>query len=336
MRTMSLPISYEFAPPLVVAVEDALLAMSELSGRISASSVRVAWQRRAAWTGYARALQLQGGEIDEIDVFSWGAGVPLPARPTRHTHDDEFGAFTSWWAELELRDRDAWRDALPFTPDLDRTLPRIIQAVDLTRQYARRSRGIEPWLALPRFLYLLGVTASPLPCLIAGTKSFRLQATPSEDMLRVTLKALAGAGQKGLESLETMEAAYRASVRAIRSEYRPGKLPQLLALSLSTAVLGPASAAQLLDLSVAGAGKLLERAAGLGVLVEVSGRRSWKAYVEPTLAVALGLQRAPLGRPRKALSSPAPLSDLASTLDDFDRAMAEIEAKLAKLSAAHE
>lgn len=332
MGTVGTSISQGFTPPLVIAAEDALLVICELGGRISASSVRAAWQRRAAWTGYARALQLQGGEIDEIDMFSWASGVPLSARPTRRTHDDEFGAFSSWWTALELRNRDAWRDALPFTPDIDRTLPRIVQAVDLTRQYARRSRGIEPWLALPRFLYLLGLTASPLPCLTAGTKAFRLQASLSEDMLRVTLKALAAAGQKGLESLDTMEAAYRASVRAIRSEYRPGKLPQLLALSLSTAVLSPANTAQLLDLSVAGAGKILKRAASLGVLVEVSGRRSWKAYVEPALAVALGLRNAPLGRPRNEPPPLAPASDLAGTLDDFDQAMIEIEAKLARLT----
>jgi hypothetical protein len=129
-----------------------------------------------------------------------------------------------------------------------------------------------------------------------------------------------------------MEAAYRASVRAIRAEYRPGNLPQLLALSLSTAVLSPASTAEHLDLSVAGAGKLLDRATNLGVLVEISGRRSWKVYVEPSLAVALGLRKAPLGRPRREPPPLAPISDLSGTLDDFDRAMAEIEAKLAGLT----
>jgi hypothetical protein len=90
--------------------------------------------------------------------------------------------------------------------------------------------------------------------------------------------------------------------------------------------------ASALDLSPAGAGKLLDRAASLEVLVEVSGRRSWKAYVLPDLAVSFGFRRAPLGRPRKAPPVSVQDRDLADTLDDFDRQMAEIDARLSRVT----
>lgn len=275
---------------------------------------------------------MQGGEIDEIDVFSWGSGVPLPGRPRRHTHDDEFGAFGIWWDQLHSDDRAAWRDALPFPIEIDRGLPRILQAIDLVRQYSARSGSIEPWLALPRFLYLLGVTATPLPCLVAGAKAFRIRAPIPEDTVRATLRAIAGAAKTGIDSLETMEASHRAALRTILSEYRPGKLQQLLALSLSVALLSPKGVADQLGLSVAGAGKLLDRAADLGVLVEITGRRTWKAYVAPDLAVALGLRKAAVGRPRKEAPPPASSSALAGALDAFDRDMADIEARFGKVA----
>jgi hypothetical protein len=61
------------------ALEQASAAVGRLDARTSATSGARAWQLRAAWTGYAAALQLQGHEIDEIDVFSWGCALPSPA-----------------------------------------------------------------------------------------------------------------------------------------------------------------------------------------------------------------------------------------------------------------
>lgn len=319
-----------FPVAIMVAAEDAIGAISELNGRISVSIVRSAWLRRAAWTGYARALQLQGGEVDEIDVISWGAGVPLPSRPRRHTHDDEFGAFQAWSEDLHRRDREGWRDVLPFTPIVDRAMPRILQAIDLTRQYAQREGTIAPWLAMPRFLYWVGATHAPLPCLVAGAKAFRLRSTLSDDVLRATLKAMASAGERGVETLDMMEASHRAAMQAILAEYRPGKLPQLLALSLSVGLLSPVSVAEQLDLSIAGASKLLTRAAELGIVVEVSGRRSWKAFLQPDMAVALGLRKPALGRPRKSPPPLAPSTELATLFADFDREMAAIDARLSE------
>jgi hypothetical protein len=315
----------------VIAIEEAVTAICTLSGRISGSFVADAWERRAAWRGFTRAMQLQGAEIDEIDVFSWGCGLPLPGRPRRITVIDEFEPFGAWWSLLHVGDQAGWRDRLPFTPDIQSGLPRLLQALDLMRQYARRDQRIDAWLALPIFLHRLGLTLSPLPCLVAGSKSFRLAASVPGETIRATCKALAIAAQRGLEMLDELERGHRAALRAVQAEYRAGKLVDLLALGLAMGMLSPAGVAKALDISIAGAGKLLDRAAGLGLIVEVSGRRSWKAYVTPDLAVAFGFRRPATGRPRKEIGPSIADASLSGTLAEFDRAMAEIDARLSAL-----
>lgn len=313
----------------LIGIEDAVAAIGALGGRVSATPVRSAWQRRAAWSGYARAMQLQGAEIDEIDVFSWGCGLALPGRARRITVVDEFDAFARWWHELRNgEDGAAWKDALPFTPQIARNLPRILQALDLQCQYARRSDTIAAWLALPIFVHRLGLSPIPLPCLVAGAKACRQRGPVSPETVRSMIRSLTVSARRGLDGLDRMEATHRAAIRAIRAEYRPGKLPDLLALGLSVAMLSPARVAAELDLSIAGAGKLLDRGASLGLLVEVSGRRSWKTYVAPDLAASLGLRKAPLGRPRKEADGQDDGLALSAALDDFDRRMAEIDARL--------
>jgi hypothetical protein len=318
-------------PATAICCEDAVVAIGELGGRVSASPVRSAWQRRAAWSGYARALQLQGAEIDEVDLFSWGCGLSLPGRARRITLTDEYDAFAGWWERMQGGHDGAWKDGLPFTPHIPAGIPRILQAFDLQRQYAQRSADVAPWLALPVFVHRLGLSPLPLPCLVAGAKAYRHPGPIPPETVRAVLRALAAAARRGLDGLDRMETGHRAAVRAVRSEYRPGKLPDLLALSLSVAMLSPARVAADLDLSIAGAGKLLDRAASLGLVVEVSGRRSWKTYLAPDLAIALGLRAPPQGRPRKV---PDPAVDdhaLSTALDDFDRRMAEIDARLARV-----
>ena len=92
-----------------------------------------AWAARAAWTGYAKALQLQSAEIDEIDVFSWGCGLPLPHRPAIPSHLDLFGRFDEWHATLREDDRHYWRDRLPTAigdPAEAADHPPLIRALD--------------------------------------------------------------------------------------------------------------------------------------------------------------------------------------------------------------
>lgn len=321
----------EYTPRLATSLAACASTISRLDARILVSSVAPAWRRRAAWAGYANALRLQSFEIDEIDVFSWGCGLKIPGRPSLSTTLDPFEDFVPWQTALNDPDPFAWRDSRSIAssePTEAGEHPVLVRALEQLRRDCRLDRSIIPWLGLPFALHDAGACATPLPCLAGGVKGFRLRkAAQQSDWLGV-LNALEAAARTGLERLHDLERVYRDAQRAIVAEYRPGALPRLLALTCFQPLLGPQAVADRLGLSVAGASKLLERAASIGLLVEIVERRSWRLFLAADLAVTFGFAQPKRGRPR---SEPPPLPAdraIAQVFDDFDRQMAEIDALL--------
>ena len=290
---------------------------------------------RATWSGYARALQLQSAEVEEIDVFSWGCDLRIPGRPPLPSHLDLFDRFEEWRASLDDPDTLAWRDGLPTAigdPAASAAHPPLVRALDTVRQLARIDHSIMPWLGLPFALRDRGLTASPLPCLAGGAKAFRLKPRPNDDDWLVMLRGLERAATIGLERLHSLERHYRDAQRTIAAEYRPGALPALLALIQYHPLLSPQSAAELLCMSIAGASKLIERAATTGLLVEITQRRSWRQFLTPDLAADFGYVRPKRGRPAKE-PPPLPVNrDLAAVFDAFDSEMAAIDNLLVRKS----
>jgi len=319
---------------MVATLASCTAAISRLDARVSVSSVASAWNRRAAWSGYARALQLQSAEIDEIDVFSWGCGLKVPGRPALPTHLDLFDRFAEWLAALQDDDRLRWRDRLPTAigdPATTAEHAPLVRALDTIRQLARIDHSIMAWLSLPFALRDRSLAASPLPCLAGGAKAFRLKPRPNDDDWLAVLRALESAARIGLERLDEMERLHRRAQRAIVEQFRPGALPRLLALSVHQPLLSPQSVADRLGLSVAGASKLLERARAAEMLVEITRRRSWRMFLTPDLAVAFGFASRPRGRPRAEPPAPLPSRDLAAAFDAFDAEMAAIDQLLLSL-----
>jgi hypothetical protein len=317
---------------MVAAIASATAAVARLDARICVSPVASAWQRRAMWSGYAKALQLEGAEIDEIDVFSWGCGLALPGRARRATHLDVFEEFAPWHAALGESDPLAWRDRLPTAIGEPAELaehPAVVRALDQVRQLARLEGGLRAWLGLAFALRDRALATTPLPCLAGGAKAFRLKPTLAQDDWSAVIRSLETSAAAGLARLDRLERLYRAAQRAIAREFRPGALPRLMALSFSQPLLSPQGVATCLDLSVAGASKLLERAAGAGLLVEITRRRSWRQFLTPDLAEAFGFTAPKRGRPAK---EPPPLPAtpaLREVFDAFDGEMAAIDALLA-------
>lgn len=317
----------DYTPKMVAAIASCSLAIGRLDARFIVSPVAKPWAMRAAWTGYAKALQLQSAEIEEIDVFSWGCGLPLPGRPPLPSHLDLFDRFAEWRASLDA-DALSWRDALPTAigePGEAKDHPPLVRALDTVRQLARIDHSIMAWLGLAFALRDHGLAASPLPCLAGGAKAFRMKRRPDADDWLAVLRALESAARIGLERLHGLERHYRDAQRAIAAEYRPGALPALLALIQYRPLISPQSVAELLSMSIAGASKLIERASMAGLLVEITQRRSWRQYLTPDLAADFGYLPAKRGRPTKE-RPPLPLDrDLASVFDAFDREMAAID-----------
>lgn len=320
-----------YTPKSASAIAGCVSTISRLDARIAVSPVTAAWMIRSAWSGYARALQLQGSEIDEIDVFSWACGLQIPGRPLRATNVDEFDRFESWQPYLREKAPLAWRDDLPtaiIDPHNAKDHPPLIRAIDRVRQHARIDGTILPWLGVPLALRDLGATRTPLPCLAGGAKAFRLKRQLDEADWLAVIRSIEAAASMGLERLDQLERLYRDARRAIAREFRAGALPSLLALSMSRPLLSPQSVANFLNMSVAGASKLLERAVGSGLIVEVTRRRTWRVFLSADVARAFGLVKPGPGRPRKEPPALDPTPDLSEVLSVFDEQMAEIELML--------
>lgn len=307
------------------AIEQCALAIGRLDARVSASSVTEAWALRAAWTGYARALQLHGAEIDEIDVFSWGTGVSIPKRPARSTLVDSYAALPIWRERMTQRGRH-WAEDLPFTPRRDErsSSPSVLgRALDLLAQWLQAEPALETWLALPILLHRMGITQRPLPCLVAGDARLRFGTRDSGALMRRLLGELCNRAEAGLLSLDAMERARARALGILRDQRRPGALREFLALLQVAPLQTPEAVSRNLGLTLSGAGKLLQRAAQLGLVKEVSNRRSWRLYMTPDLAIALGFEAPPRGRPPRPPAAPA--TQTASFLSAFDSEMADWE-----------
>ena len=180
---------------------------------------------------------------------------------------------------------------------------------------------------MPMLLKALGVTHTPLPCLVVADKALRLAPHDRDAIVPRYLKALARNAEAGLARLEAMEADRLRGAAVIARLRRPGALPALMALLQRRPGLRPLAVAKLLGLTISGAGKLLARAAADGLVVEISGRQAWRIYLTPDLAAAFGFVARPIGRP----PAPPAAARLEPVLAQFDLEMAAIDARLAEL-----
>ncbi len=316
---------------LVASLERTAAAIGRLDARVSVSSVRSAWQKRASWSGYTTALRGQGAEIDEIDIFGRECGVSLPDRPSIPTNLYDPQELTDWQQQLADRQPRYWRDEVGISTELPEgwdQRPALLRALEITAQHARAEGGIAPWLALPALLRSMQITQAVLPCLTIGDKALRLSPRDTQAILLRNLRSLTDHACQGLERLQAIEEDRLRAAAAVQGAHRPGKLLKLFALLQLVPVVSPRMISQRLDVTISGAGKLLTRAVDLGLVVEVSGRQAWRIYMTRDLAIAFGFVAKPLGRP---LAAARPESDLDPALAAFDREMAELDAMLARI-----
>ena len=311
MRLTHKPLTdVEWTPDLVAALADASAAIGALDARVSNSLLTVAWQNRVKLTGYAASLRLQHEPIEEVDVFSYFCGLRLPGRAIPETNSDPYAEFAEWEAMLADGKGRHWREALPFTFELPKgweSAPQLVKALAVLDKWVKADHTKLAWLQGPLLLHQFGLTNAVLPNLVFGDAAMRNVGTDSDNLLRGLLRQASNAAEIGLARFGAMENALVRFVSVSAQERRPGKLEDLGMLLLIEPLLTPRSVADRLGLSVAGAGKLLRRAAAHDVVIEISGRDTWRAYATRDIALALGLADAKRGRPQ---NPPPPRKEL--------------------------
>lgn len=317
-----------WTPELASTLAETATAVARIDARISVSSLAPAWKLRASWTGYATALRLQQFGIEEIDIIADQCGLRLAGRSPPPTTGAPHAAYQPWLARLSETQERHWREDLPFTFDPPAgwtEAPALVRALTLLDAWARADRSSAPWLAFPITLRRMKITASPLPCLVAGDPGQRFALDPRPALLKRLLKQLRRSAEDGLSRLDRLEEFSLRGAAVIAGEHRPGKLADLGRICLGRPCLAARSLAPRLEITVSGAGKLLERATRLGLLVETSERGSWRSYVTTDVALALGLRRVERGRPR---TLPQPTRAISAVLQAFDAEMMEIDERL--------
>lgn len=201
----------------------------------------------------------------------------------------------------------------------------MLRALALAAHHARQA-DLDAVPVLPQLLQTLGVTRTVLPNLALADPAWRHPPRDIDGSARRMLRQLTAAADAGLARLHRLERDQIHAAHVLAGQTRLGGLPEVLALAEATGAVTPRGLAARTGMSLSGAGKQLARAADLGLLVEVTGRTSWRTYLVPDLARQFGFVGLPRGRPPAPALPPAPL---AATLAAFDAEMAAIDALLA-------
>ena len=307
-----------WTPDLVAALADAGAALGALDARVSNSLLTVVWQNRVKLTGYAAALRLQREPIEEVDVFSHFCGLRLPGRALPQTNSDPYAEFADWEAMLaDGKDRH-WRELLPFTFELPsgwQSAPKLMKALVVLDRWVNADQSKLAWLQGPILLHQFGLTSAIMPNMVFGDAAMRNRDTHCEALLLKLLRQLHDAAEIGLARFGAMEEALVRFASVLPDERRPGRLEDLGMLLLVEPLLTPREVADRLKITVAGAGKLLRRAAAHDVVTEISGRGTWRAYATHDIAIALSLASPKRGRPR---NPPPPRGDLRKLVASSD------------------
>lgn len=317
---------------LGAAIERAALALGRLDARVCASFARTLWHERTLLTGAAATLTARGQPVAEINLFTV-SGVALPAQsrvPTSNTCDG-VQLVANWRAALAQTEAPHWRDLIGGPLDLPANWsrhPGLLRTLALAAQHANEADlGTLP--VLPQLLQALGLTRAVLPNLALADPVWRYPPRELAGSAKRMLRQLAAAAVCGLARLHRLERDQLRATQVLAAQTRPGGLREVLALAEAEGAVTPRGLAGQTGLSLSGAGKQLARAAALGLLVEVTGRISWRTYLVPDLARQFGYVSIPKGRPPAPALPAAPLD---AKLAAFDAEMVEIDALLARTS----
>lgn len=313
-------------PRVLRGLETCARAIAELASTLSRHPLEAAWGVRYALRQAVRLSKLDGFLVDEHRLAGYLAGLPVPFRHDQGAEVRALAYARRLLAALEAGwppppppadrlvmsqdpglDLPAWNIVSPEEPFFD-GYPRLFLVAHrlLDARTASPSMTGEAHEILVRDLARFGLAKSPLPLIAAGLGA--TPAAPAEAYLAAFLAALEADARDGLRFLGTLALSWEVWRMRIGARRSQSRLPALVDLAAASPILAPVTVARHLGCSVRAASMMLEELVELEVLIEVSGRRTWKAYAGADysdLKDDLKEGWRPFLLPRKATAAPA-------------------------------
>lgn len=315
--------------------DKALFALGRLSEALSGSGVATAWTARDRIEAVVRLVHADGLGIDRERVLRLSYDLPVGRRPNvgSDAHVLQIIGLLGGGAEGEVRDGalgDEVREAEDaFRSGSDGVTPGTLLR-SLWRWLAADRRPSVGHVAFIRGLAAAGLSPAPLGALARPSGRVRLAETP---WVEESLERLADAADGARRELAALALAVAEWRQRLGPRRRHSRMDALVREVASMLVVTPTSAARRLGLSLRGASTMLEELAALGIVVEVTGRKSWKIFVPGDLVVAVPGER--VQRHKEQPAAPAARSpDLEPLLVEAESAMSRVQAAMARLDPA--
>lgn len=292
----------------------AVYAVGRLEEARHASPLAEAWEALARINATVRLSRLDGIGMDRGRIVRLTHDLPVDRGPGMESD----GAALRIYADLA---------SLGSPPPEVREVEDLLLPDASDREPAELCRHLHRWLldggrpslgymALCRCLVRIGLTDAPLSTLIRPVGAVWSSPSTWADKALDAIADGANAGRRDLTDLGLRVADWR---RRLGKRRRNSRMEALLEYLAGSPVTTPTTLAGHLGISLRGASIMLSELAEHEIVVEVTGRGSWKAYaVAEGDALHVGSRRR---SPGDALPS-APAADIHPLLSDADSVIA--------------
>lgn len=268
-------------------LEKASFSLGQLVGAVKGHQLIDAWRVRLSLRQAVELARIEGILVTEAAIAGHLAQLPLPLR---QDHGDLMKALRlakallatvgATWPRLPSigGDEEATgvysRSSLIAGLENERgpALMRVAQGLAASfGVYSRGSHG-----DVPAAFFEIGLTPSPFPLIAGGMR--QASARDPLEFLGAFLEAVEREATKALALLRELQLTAEAIRLRMGVRKSNSRLPAAIEIVLRSPIVGAVMVAAELNCSTRGASQMLDELEKLGVVVEVSNRRAWKAY----------------------------------------------------------
>lgn len=313
----------------------ALFALGRLYQAYVGSPVAEAWAARSRIEAIIHILHADGHGVDRERVLRLSYDLPVEGRLDGGNDAQVLQVMGLLGSRPEAPDgalaRDVAETEAQLLPVAEGTDPGLLLR-NLRHWLLAGGRPAVGHIAFVRCLAAAGLTPGPLGVLAPSPGASRLSEAAWLGSALTRLADAADDARRALGALALTVAEWR---RRLGPRRRNSRMEVLIQEVASTIISTPASTSRRLGLSLRGASVMLEELAELGIVVEITGRKSWKTFVPSDLTISAPRRSQRQSAPRHTAPL-APSRDLEPLFADTDSAIERAQAAMARLKSSQD